>query len=321
MGLRFWSMLGAAAWLANVCGCSCSRLGGEVDSFAFTRCAQAAPPAERRLSMAGIEIEIEARRVRLALLARVDRSRDELRVAAFAGPVGAAFARADLAQLAQSRAQVLLILGGLGDTVDVAAANLSALAALRLPTVFLPGGADRLEVVEGAFARLDERSAAWMIQASGVRELWLGEQRFAVLPGAALGRYALDDGSCGFEPADLEALREALADSRAPAGKRTPTWPLSWNAPAGWGVSEAGRGLDVGSRELAEAARALGARGGLFAYPEVQASQPGRAPQQGGLAWVVPRLSRTGSQRSDGGRLPGSFALLQVSAAGLAAAP
>ena len=68
--------------------CSCSRLGGEVDSFAFVRCAEHAPPEERRFKIGALELQIEGRTMTV-------RGPSALRVAAFTGPVGAAFSRAD----------------------------------------------------------------------------------------------------------------------------------------------------------------------------------------------------------------------------------
>jgi hypothetical protein len=300
------------AWLltlAGLAGCSCSPLRGEVDSFAFTRCAERDPPAERKLKLGQVELAIEGRAVAF-------KGPEEIRVAAFTGPVGAAFSRADLASLAASRAQVFLFLGGLGDSPETASANLVALAALRVPTFFVPGGADRLDVVDSAFEQLDEETAGFIVHGSGVRELRINKERFAVLPGAAQGRYAVDDESCGFEQADLDALEDALDDG--PSGR---TWLLAWNAPAGWGVSAGAGGEDVGSRELSKLAESIAAHGGLFAYPEVQVLTRGREPKHGGLALVVPRLSRTGSQRADGGRIPRAVASLMVTAQGLLTAP
>ncbi|MFT3922735.1 MAG: hypothetical protein QM778_09390 [Myxococcales bacterium] len=312
MGLRALTKLWWSAHFSLALGmqaCSCSRMGGEVDSFAFVRCAEHAAPSERTSKLAGLELQIEERTLTL-------RGSGELRVAAFTGPVGGAFSRTDLARLADTKPSVLLYLGGLGDTLEIASANLTALAGLRVPTLFIPGGADQLELVDAAFEHLDDQSAEFMVHGSGLRELRLNKERFAILPGAALGRYARDERSCGFEQADLDALEEALGRS-----DKEHTWLLGWNAPAGWGITRtAGQG-DVGSPELAKLAQAIGARGGIFAYPEVQAMQPAPGPKPSGLAMVVPRLGRTGALRADGGRLPPAVATLRVTANGLSAAP
>ncbi len=298
-------------WIVGVSllsGCSCSPLREEVDSFAFTRCAERSPPKPRRVKAQDLELEIAERVVSI-------RAQGDLRIAAFTGPIGAVFTRADLAVLAATKARVLLYLGGLGDTPDMASQNLSALAALRIPTVFVPGGADRLEVVDAAFSQLDDANAEWMVHASGIRELKLKKDSFFVLPGAAFGRYALDERSCGFTQADLDALAEAAEG----AGKGR-AFLLAWNAPAGWGLSTGAGGHDVGSEELAKLAKTIGVRGGLFAYPEAQAFELGSATQ-GGLSLVVPRLGRTGSQRANGGRVPGTVATLILTGEGLSPAP
>lgn len=289
--------------------CSCSRLGGEVDSFAFVRCAEHAAPAERTFKSGSLELHIEGRTLSL-------RGPSELRVAAFTGPLGVAFSRTDLARLAATKANLLVYLGGLGDTLEIASSNLTALAALRIPTLFIPGGADRLELVDEAFDKLEDQAAEFMVHGSGLRELRISKDRFALLPGAAMGRYARDEHSCGFEQADLDALEEDLGES-----DKARTWLLSWNAPAGWGLTQSAEHADVGSPELAKLAKAIGARGGIFAYPEVQAMQAGQAPQGRGLALVVPRLGRTGMQRADGGRLPAAVATLVVTGEGVSAAP
>ncbi len=278
-----------------------------MDSFAFVRCGEHAPPKERSGKIGALEREIAGRTMKL-------RGPTPLRVAAFTGPVGGAFSRSDLARLNATKAHVFLFLGGLGDTLEAATANLSALSALRVPTVFVPGGSDRLALIDDAFGELEEQAADLIVHGSGLRALWLNKERFAVLPGAAMGRYAADERSCGYQQADLDALEEALGESK---GR---TWLLSWNAPAGWGVSSAGN-TDVGSPELSKLAKAIGARGGIFAYPAVQAMRAGQEPGAGGLSLVVPRLGRTGTTRADGGRLPPAVATLLVTSEGLSAAP
>ncbi len=300
------------SWLAWVMGasllpgCSCSRLRDEVDSFEFTRCAERSPPKARRVKLSDLELEVAERVVSV-------RTQGDLRIAAFTGPVGSVLTRSDLATLSATKARLLLFLGGLGDSAEMAAQNLASVAALRIPTLFVPGGADRLEVVDEAFSQLDEAHAEWMVHASGIRELKLKKDSFFVLPGAAFGRYALDEKSCGFNQADLDAL----ADAADGAGKGR--FLLAWNAPAGWGVTAAAA-HDVGSEELAKMAKAIGARGGLFAYPEAQAFELGQGPE-GGLSLVVPRLGRTGSQRANGGRVPGTVATLMLTSEGLSPAP
>jgi hypothetical protein len=277
-----------------------------VDDLKFVRCAQAAAPSARRVTSSELELELSERVLSV-------RAREGLRVAAFTGPVGGTLSRADLALLANAKPGLVLFLGGLGDDLEAASANLSGLSALHVPTLFIAGGADRLETVDAAFAQLAPEAGQLLVQGSGLRELRLGSERFAIVPGSPLGRYAIDDKACGFTLEDLNDVREALASN---AGKAKRTWLLSWGAPSGWGVSNA-VGHDVGSPELFALARALHAEAGLFAYPETQAGLRVDDKKRKGPALVVPRLGRAGVTRADGGRVPSSVLLLVLTPEGL----
>lgn len=291
-------------------GCNCSRLSGEVDSFVFTRCAQAEPPEERTGKIGALEFSLRERVLSL-------RGPTPLRIAAFSGPVGGAFSKGELSELAGTQAQLILMLGGLGDTPELAGANLKALAGLRVPVVFVPGGADRLPVVEAAFEGLGDEAGAHLFNAAGLRELRIGKDRLALLPGAALGRYALDESACGFTTDDVSALQKALEEG-GEAGRK---WLVAWNAPAGWGLSTGYGNAEIGSTDLARLAQDLGVRGGVFAYPESQAGETSKGPAEQGFALVVPRLGRSGAQRASGGRVPSSVARLILDAEGLHRAP
>jgi hypothetical protein len=211
---------------------------------------------------------------------------------------------------------LLLFLGGLGDDVAAASANLAGVAALRVPTVFVAGGSDRVPVIEEAFASLPADAAELMLHGSGLRELRLGNERFAVVAGSPLGRYALDDQACGFSVDDLNDVREAITGSAEGAVRSKRVSLLAWGAPSGWGLSHAS-GVDVGSPELFALAQAISAQGGLFAYPEIRAGEALRDKRRKGVAAVVPRLGRLGSTRADGGRLPSSLMLLVLTQEGL----
>jgi hypothetical protein len=294
--------------LAGLAGCRCSRLAGEVDDVEFTRCAQAEPPRERALRTEQLELSIQDRVLSITAV-------PGLRIAAFTGPVAGSFTQSDFAALAAARAGLVLLLGGLGDDLTAASANLNALATLRVPALFVAGGADRLPLIEEAFSALPAQAAELLIHASGLREVRIGQDRFAVVPGAPLGRYAIDAQACGFARADLDDVRSAFAGG----DKGARSWLLAWGAPSGWGVSSAA-GSDVGSPELFALAQALGVRGGVFAYPETQAGLTLRDDKQGRLAIVVPRLGRTGATRADGGRVPSALLVLNWTAQGLAEA-
>ena len=107
----------------------------------------------------------------------------------------------------------------------------------------------------------------------GVHVLAFESFDWVVLPGAADGRYALGDESCGYGDADVASLRETLADRDRPRA-----W-LSWNAPAEVRGFEGAR---VGDARLDLAT------GGIFAFPATESgdltSLDGRAsvPRWGG---------------------------------------
>lgn len=287
----------------SVAGCRCTGLASESDGQRYLRCGQADAPAARQQRVGRLTVELKERS--LAISAALP-----LRVAAFSGPVGTALDSADLALLRAARPELVFYLGGLGDDVAVAQKNLSSLAALRVPTLFVAGGEDRWPVVEAAFAALSDSEREVVFSASGLRELRIGRDRFVVAAGAPFGRYARDDESCGFQAADLEDIQAAAAKGE-PALR---TWLLSWHAPAGFGVSDGLASTELGSPDLQALALAVGAKGGLFAFPE---SQAGRARATEPLSLVVPRLGRLGSQRADGSRLPAQVAQLILTADGL----
>jgi hypothetical protein len=283
-------------------GCWGASLSAEVDGRSFTRCAQAAAPSAREVQVGSLSLTIDGRVLRIE-------GAHALRIAAFAGPVGGRLDQTDLQQVARARPGLVLYLGGLGDDEASARHNLASLATLHVPVLFIAGGADRLPIVEAAFAALGEGDRDRLLHASGLREVLIGADRLLIAPGAVLGRYTLDEQSCGLTQDDLSALEDSDRAGR--------TWLVSWQAPAGFGVSTGFAGSELGSPELQTVASALAVAGGLFAYPEAQVGQP-RLP---GLALVVPRLSRLGAQRADGSRLPSQVASLVLTAEGLVPSP
>lgn len=304
--IALWSLTLGLSLLA---GCHCSKTSGEVDNLSFKRCAQVAPPAERTLRTGQLELALQERVLTV-------RAEPGLRVVAFTGPVGGTLSRADYAQLSAQKPGLILYLGGLGDDVSQASANLLGLSALNVPTLFVAGGADRLPIVEEAFGALPEDRAQLMLHASGLREMQLGSEHFAIVPGAPLGRYAIDEEACGFTVDDINDVRDAVASAK---DKRSRVWLLSWGAPSGWGVTHAA-GVDVGSPELFALGQALSAQRGVFAYPALRAGETVRS--QGGaetatLSVVVPRLGRLGSTRGNGGRVPSSLSVLVLTKEGL----
>ncbi|MET0339832.1 MAG: hypothetical protein ABW252_02475 [Polyangiales bacterium] len=270
----------------------------EVEGRKFVRCAQRDPPRVAS-ELVGLSLTLEQRVLTV-------RAPAPPRVVAFAGPAGERIPEVQLARLRAARPSVIVYLGGLGDEAATARHNLTRLASLDALTLFLPGGSDRAPIVGEAFDALDDAARDRVLDASGLRGLVIDEVRYAVVAGAPLGRLARTDDACGFTEEDLAEVRAALAGSRAPVRL------LSWHAPAGQGVSMGLGASELGSPELGQLAHAIGARGGIHAYPEARA---GRAASAEG-ALVVRRLGLTGARRADGSFAAAGFSVLPTSTGG-----
>ena len=281
--------------LTLLLGCRCGLPRAEVSGQAFVRCAQLEPPASGRWRAGELTLAVTGRS--LAIEAHGD-----LRIVAFTGPVAGPLAVAHVAWLRKAHPQLVLVLGGLGETAEIASQSLTRLADLRVPTLFIAGGDDRAQVVEDAFARLDDAQRAHVVHASGLRSVRVGVQHFVIVPGAPLGRYALDAEACGFVEDDLVEVRAAAAEQ----GMTRP-WLLSWHAPAGVGATARDRS-ELGSPELGRLGRELGSPGAVFAQPE---GSPALAasPQRGTL---VRRLGATGSLGADGSLLAPGYTSLTL---------
>jgi hypothetical protein len=286
--------------------CDCGKLavGG---SPGFERCAASDPPASRTFHAGALSLQIDER------VLTVSSKEATVEIVAFTGPIGGPLTRSELAQVSDAAPELVIMLGGLGDTEEAASTSLAGLSALAVSTVFIPGGADHREIVEDAFDGLTNKDHDLLVNGSGLRELRIGRDSFAILPGAAFGRYARDDESCGFDATELESLSEAFE-----AHDKQRLWLLSWEAPAGWGLSAGLGGTETASPALRKAVDDMKITGGLFAFPENAVGVPSTSPA-GGLAWVVPRLGRTGATRTSGGRVASGVASLTLGPTGLIA--
>jgi hypothetical protein len=298
---RIWRLF--AVLSLALLGCR-SSLSGEVEGQKFVRCAQLDPPAERSYRAGELVLTVRGRALEVS-------AQGPLRIAAFTGPIGVALSGQDTALLTADRPQLALYLGGLGDTEALARDNLTRLAKLRIPTLFVAGGADRRAILEAAFASLPEAERDWIIDGTGLRELRVGDQRFVIAAGAPLGRYAVDEQGCGLTIEDVSAIQAAAAER---AARRT--YLLAWHAPAGLGITSGQGGVELGHPDLTGLAKAVRAEGGLFAFPEPQSS-----PAPVARAWVVPRLGRPGTQRSDGSRLRSQLGRYELTVDGLSPRP
>ena len=221
---------------------------------------------------------------------------------------------AALAAVVADKPSLLFVLGDLGESEALARATTKALAATGIPTLVVAGARDapsRLSAARDESGRVLDVTALDAVRIDG--------DTFVPLAGTQLGRYAEAADDCGFGMEDLEALTKALGPPKG--GRR---WLLSWQAPAG-GV--AGAALDAGSPELERFARAIGAAGGLFAWPTVEAGRAfageRRVPIAQGAAsardlqLIVPRLTAPALERADGSRLMPGYALLRLDDAGM----
>ncbi|MFI5305821.1 MAG: hypothetical protein ACHQ53_00635 [Polyangiales bacterium] len=247
-------------------------------------------------------------------------------LAAFAGPgLGAPPTPAVAAALAAAHPDLMLLLGDLGDRPATAKATLAALATVPAPTLLVGGGRDTPARIADAIAAL-RAGTERIIDATGLREVRLGSDTLIPVAGALDGRYAVEERACGYALEDLKRLAKEVAGG---PGRR---WLIGWEAPGLGGVSSVSRtdqGVDVGSPALAQLGMRLGAPGGLFAWPHVQAGRPTSTGGNSRLAagepakdfqLVVPRLSGPAVERADGSMLPSGFALLRLDSSGLALA-
>lgn len=219
-------------------------------------------------------------------------------------------------------------LDGLPDVPVVVLGGATApglVAALGERVVFLlPGGDDDAEAYDELLDELDDEARDRVVDLSGVHELVLGAGRFVVLPGAPLGRYAVGDGSCGFGEPDIEQRSESEGDG--------PRWLLSWASPLGSGPHAVDRGLGgrpAGDAHVGRLAEAVGATGGLFAFPRTTAGLAASLDGQRALAageWapdlaVVAPLLGGPTVRFDESSLDADFLLVEVGPTGLRVVP
>jgi hypothetical protein len=284
----------------------------------YSRCLAGDPPKSRKWKVANTTLTTKER----ALI--IEGYRYPIRIAAFSGP---AFVRSsiDLAlkDIQRKKPDLVFVLGGIGDDELTAIHTLASLSRLSFPSLVLAGGRDSWPNLRKAFASLDKAAQDKVVNLTPMRSIRVGKDVFIPVPGAADGRYALDEKSCGFEKRDLDQI----ADEQGPSGDRR--WLLSWEVPAvanRYSVGHTGSGVEVGSSDLGAFAKRIAARGGLFAWPYVQVMRPyssktGNLIQFGVAALdlhvVVPRLMGPAMERDDGSYLNAGFAFVQLTETGL----
>jgi hypothetical protein len=312
----------AVLLLYSLAGCrGCSRPGGLAitGEHPYTRCLAGDPPREDERKVGALTLHIQKREL------RVDGLPSEPVLAAFSGPAfGPPPAEGAIAALRAAKPHLVLLLGDVGDDPKIAAATLAMLAKLQVPVLVLAGGRDTSPRIADAINQLPAEDSARIIDVTGLRRIEIGGDTLVPVAGALDGHYALSPEACGYADSDLDDFASAPTESA-----RSRHWLIAWAAPASpgrFGVARPETGADLGSVALAKLGERIGAQGGIFAWPHVQA---GRASASAGahrpspgipspdLQLVVPRLSGQALERSDGSRLAPGFAMLKLDASGL----
>ena len=252
----------------------------------YVRCVAGEPPGAREGRIGAVQFRLQARELTL------HKSGGELRLAVFAGTGFQALSNDALHPLTASDADVIVMLGGLGDSETLVRSTVSALGGLHRLVLIVLGGRDSYALSRDALASVAD--PAVILDASALRSVRV--EGVALLPwaGAELGRYALDESRCGFGAEDLNA---AAVDQKPTAGQQR--WLLSWQDP------EAAGGL------LGHFAHRVGVQGAIWAWPEGVGDSSDQIQ--------VPRLSAPRAEGPDGAPVPTGFALLSIGAEGLKA--
>lgn len=203
-------------------------------------------------------------------------------------------------------AQIVLVMGGIGDELESARASFEALARLGRPILLLPGARDDRDAWREAMRSVQSGDA--LVDLSGLREVLIAGTSFVPVPGSPHGRYRGNEAICGWD----EEVAETLTNELEP---RTPRALLTWAAPAGSPIAAGIDGSDAGSALVASLARALDARSVIAAWPETQAGKV--SVVEGGIHLVVPPFSGPLAPRADGSRPSERAFLLEVDTDGI----
>ena len=269
----------------------------------YIRCLAAPAPSPRQGQLGSIGFSLQDRSLTLRP------KRWPLRIAAFSGAgFGAAPHAADVSRL-RHRADVLLMLGGVGESEAVAETSIRTLASLGTPALVLFGGRDRFSARD-----LLDKAGKGIIDITPIRRILIAGNTLVPVAGADQGRYSASAEACGFASKDLEAIAAELGT----AGSAERRWLISWQAAAGTGpvpgAAAYDHGLDLGSPRLGRFVQQIGAVGGLCAWPAgpYQELPPGPL-----AARVVPRLFGPRLSRSDGTRVEPGFMMIELDDQGL----
>jgi hypothetical protein len=267
----------------------------ETGETPFVRCLAAPPPAARSLASGRAQLTIVGRDLQLKAAGASPPLRLALFSAAgFAGAPGPA----ELTRLRAAHADVLVWVGGIGDSRTVVDATLRAMESLEQPTLLLLGGRDSWSFTHDAIVALGP--AAKTIDVTGLLRIIIDSVTLVPVGGAANGRYALDETRCGFAQRDLDERTTTLG-APGPGEKR---WLISWERAAA---------VSNGSPELTRFAARIGAVGTLGTWPGSSQVTP--------TALVIPRLFGPELELPDGSFAPPNLLLVEVLAGDLRPVP
>lgn len=200
--MRSWVflLLFAASSLAGCGGCAgCGGVPARDGAFPYRACLLEKGERPRTLTLSGGgELAIEERSARFMA--------ESLRIAAFRGAPDEA-----LEEIAESveeeRVDLLVMIGSAGRERGAIRAQLEALLAIGPPLLIVPGGDDSLAELDRAIGSLDEGARERLLDARRLYTLRAGGQTVGLVPGSPEGRFAYDDGACGYNASDLRARR------------------------------------------------------------------------------------------------------------------
>jgi hypothetical protein len=264
-------------------------------------------PTDRNGRIGGVSFAVHERTL------TVTPERWPLRIAAFSGAgFGLPLRAAELTRIQQSHADVVLLVGGLGDDDANAVENAKALSSSGRLVITLLGGRDRMAIARAAFEAAGEH--AGIIDATALRRVSVANNTLVTVAGAEQGRYAVDADACGFSPNDLAALAKELGGPSANERR----WLLSWQAPAARpglpSLVRTDQGLELGSRQLGQFAEQIGALGAISAWPVGRSDPQAKGPL---ASLSVPRLFGPREEYPDGSRREPGLSVIEADRDGL----
>ena len=273
------------------------RVGGDSP---YVRCAELPPPAAGSRSVGGVSFQVDGRELRFAPSPQ--------HVAFLRGPAPHASDLAvGLTALVGQGADVLFVLGGVGDDEAAAERTLRALAATERPCFVLGGGRDEAATLSQAFEALGD-DAKGVVDARGLRVVHMGTTSLMLLSGAPEGRYARTDDACGFGSDDLDALGDSVPDTG-------PRYLISWASPAS-DLALGFDGVQAGEPSLSEFIAGAHLLGSVSAWPAFRAGAV-MSGQGGQLSALAGALGAPHARSADGAVLPDHPLMLQLGSAGL----